>query len=117
MTSLAMKRMMNVAASTKRAAVTSGKRGTPTTYLSSIKILPIDPIGMAETRNRVQALGLDAPILLLQTVTSGANDIVKGDVLTVASVDYAIKDVEDWAGETGAGGQQYLRLVLEKVKP
>lgn len=119
MTSLAMKRMMNVTASTKRAthSLSTGKRATPATYLTGVKCLPIDQIGTAETRARLQSMGIDAPIKLFQTVVSGAHDIVKGDTLTVGAVDYAIREVETWAEDTTAAGQDYLRLILEMVKP
>jgi hypothetical protein len=119
MISHSMDRLLRITASTKRAthSLSTGKRGTPVAYLTTVMCMPLDPIGASETRQRMQVMGLNTPILLLQTVVSGEHDIEKGDVLTVSSVDYEIKDLEDWAAETGDSGQQYLRLIVEKVKP
>jgi hypothetical protein len=117
MTSQSMTRLLTKTASTKRAAVVSGKRGTPAAYLVGVKCMPIDPVSIGETRDRMQSQGVDAPIALYQTVCSGDYDIIKGDTFTCDSVDYYVKDVEAWGIETAYLGSAYNRLVLEKVKP
>lgn len=118
MTSLTMKRLMSLSVSTKRATtLVSGLRGTPVTYLTGVKCMPIDPVSIGETRERLTSMELDSPIELYQTVTSGVYDIIKGDILTSGSTDYAIKDVENWGEETSYLGSTYKRLILEKVKP
>jgi len=117
MTSASMTRLLNITASTKRAALVSGKRGTPTTYLVGVKCMSIDPVSVGETRERVASMGLDAPIALYQTVTSDAYDIVMGDILTSGAIDYNVRDTEAWGMETAYLGSAYKRLILEKVKP
>lgn len=113
--SQAMRRLMTVTASTKRAAMVSGKRSTPIASIASLLCLPIDPLSSAE-RELLQRMGLGSPIGLFQTVVSGSPDIVSGDILTVGSQDYNIRGVEDWPASSNLG-DRYLRLVIEKVKP
>ena len=117
--SVAMRRMMTVSASTKRAthSLSTGKRATPATYLTGVACMPLDQVGTQETRARMQSMGIDTPLKLFQTVVSGAHDIIKGDTLTVDAVDYAIRDAEPWAADTTPAGQGYIRLILEMVKP
>lgn len=112
-----MTRLLNTTVSTKRAALVSGLRGTPTTYLTGVKCMPIDPISVGETRERLASMGLDAPIALYQTVTSDDYDIVMGDILTDGGTDYGVRDTEAWGMETNYLGSAYKRLILEKVKP
>lgn len=114
MTSASMLRLMTVTASTKRASVASGKRATPSANLSSVKCTPLDPLG--SNNDISQRLGLDAPVELLETWTAGGQDIVNGDTLTVSGVDYPIKLVEIVAASS-VGGDPYLHLVVERVKP
>ncbi len=114
MTTASLLRIMNVSANTKRASVVSGKRGLPALYLTNISCMPLDPIGVSETRERVQRMGLNSPISLFQTVTEGDQDIRTGDILSVGSVDYAIRDIEDWTNTVFAD-DALMRLILEKV--
>jgi hypothetical protein len=114
--SQAIQRLMKVTASTERASMTSGKRGTPTTKLASVLCLPIDPVPAGEARDHLLRMGLGSPIALYQTLTAGGQDIISGDTLTVGSQDYAIRLVETWAESTNLG-DAYLRLILEKGKP
>ena len=109
MTSPSFQRMATVTASTKRAAaISAGKRGTPTTKLSSIKCLPLDPVD-PELKQR---LALDTPHELLQTFVEGNLDIVEGDILTVSGEDYPVRSVADWVW----GGDVYRQLVIELLK-
>ena len=114
--SQAILRLMTVSASTKRATLTSGKRGTPTAYLASVLCMPIDPVPAGEARDHLLRMGLESPIGLYQTLTAGGQAIISGDTLTVGSQDYAIRLVESWA-ESSNLSDAYLRLILEKVKP
>lgn len=103
-----MRRFLTVEASTKRApAISSGKRGTPTTNVSSLSCTPLDPVD-AELRQR---LALSTPHELLQTFT-GETDIREGDILTVDSTDYPIRACEEWDWR----GATFLRLVVEDLK-
>jgi hypothetical protein len=108
MSSASFARLATVTASTKRAALSSGKRGTPTTKIASLNCLPLDPVS-AELRQRLQ---LDTPHEVLQTFVDADLDIIEGDTLTVGGVDYPIRAVEEWS----YSGAEYLRLVLENLK-
>lgn len=114
--SMAMLRLLSVTASTKRAAMSSGKRAAPVAYLTGVVCMPLDPVSAAETAQYQTRRGTDAPTFLYQTVCSNEHDIEPGDVLTVASVDYPIIGVEPWAESSNNEGG-FLRLVVEKVKP
>lgn len=104
-----MRRFLTVTASTKRApAVASGKRGTPTTQVASLRCTPLDPVD-AELRQR---LALSTPHELLQTFTAETN-IVEGDILTVGGTDYPIRACGEW---TWRPGQVFRHLVVEDLK-
>jgi hypothetical protein len=99
-----------VTASTKRSPnVSGGKRGTPTTNVSSLSCTPLDPVD-AEVRQR---LALESPNIILETFVDNAVDVVVGDILVVGSMEYPIKAVEDWTWR----GTTYRHLFLEKLKP
>jgi len=111
MTSKSFARAANVTASTKRPpTIASGKRGAPTTNISSLSCTPLDPIN-PELRQR---LGLDTPHELLQTFVDTALDIREGDIFVVSSTEYPIRAVGDWA--TTAGMPAYKWLVIEDLK-
>ena len=68
---------------TKRSpSISGGKRGVPTTNLSGLKCLPLDPVS-AGIRTRLE---LNTPYESLQTMIEGGPDIVEGDVLKVPVV-------------------------------
>lgn len=72
------RRLMNQTASTKRSPViVSGKRGTPTTKLSSLRCTPLDPVAP----DLAQRMGLNTPHELLETTVDG------GDVFYVLVVE------------------------------
>lgn len=106
--SASFQKLATVTASTKRATLSGGKRGTPTQHLTNLKVFPLDPVD-PELRQRLE---LDTPHELLQTFVEGAPDIVEGDVLTAGSEDYPIRSVADWT----FGSDTYLRLILENLK-
>ena len=111
MVSLGFTRMASVTASTKRPpALSSGVRGAAEANLSSLSCFPLDPVD-AELRGR---LGIDTPHELLQTFVQGGLDIEEGDILTVSSVDYPIRAVEEWYWPNDSA--DYLRLVVEELK-
>lgn len=107
MSSASFTRLTTVTASTKRAVMVSGKRGTPATNIASLKCTPLDPVNS----EIAQRLGLDTPHELLQTYTEAA-DIVEGDFLVVGAKEYPIKAVADWQW----GDVVYRHLVLEDLK-
>ncbi len=114
--SLGMRRMMNVTASTKRAAATAGKYGTPTAKLTGVLCLPVDPLSASESSDLQLRNVLKSPLALYKTVVTGGLDIIAGDIFTAGGVDYNVRIAEDWAASTNQG-DRYLKLVLEKVKP
>jgi hypothetical protein len=104
-----MDRFLTVTASTKRApAISGGKRGTPTTKISSLLCTPLDPVD-PELRQR---LALNTPHELLQTFVKGALDILEGDILVVGANEYPIRSCAEWTWESS----RFLRLVLEDLK-
>ena len=110
--SQALRRLATLTASTKRTpALSSGKRGAPVAYLSGLLCTPLDPVD-PETRQRLQ---LDTPHELKQTFVRGMVDIVEGDLLVVAAVEYPVRAVAEWAAST-RGGDAYLHLTLEVLK-
>lgn len=64
--------LATVTASTKRASISSGKRGTPTQNLASVSILPLMPVD-PEIRQR---LALDTPHELAQTFAADSTGFV-----------------------------------------
>jgi hypothetical protein len=101
-------RLATVTASTKRATMTSGKRGAPTTNVATLACTPLDPVD-PEIRQR---LVLDTPGELLQTFVDNAVDIVQGDTLVVGSKEYPIKAVADWTWRATT----YRWLIVEDLK-
>jgi hypothetical protein len=101
-------RLARVTASTKRATMTSGKRGAPTTNIASLMCTPLDPVD-PEVRQR---LVLDTPGEILQTFVDNDIDIVQGDTLVVGSKEYPVKAVADWVWRHTT----YRQLIVEDLK-
>ena len=105
---MSMARFLTVTASTKRApAISSGKRGTPTTNVSSLKCTPLDPVE-PEVRQR---LALNTPHELMETFTL-ETDIREGDLLVVSSTEYPIRTCAEWVW----GSETFRHLVVEDLK-
>lgn len=103
-----MDRFLTVTASTKRApALSSGKRGAPAAHVTSLKCTPLDPVE-PDLRKR---MALETPHELLQTFTN-ETDIVEGDILVAASVDYPIRSCAEWTWR----GTTFRHLILEDLK-
>jgi len=76
---LSMKRAASVDASTKRTAATGadGKRASsPTTYLSGLRITPLDPMSGEKSTGLLEASGLDTPAEALQTFVADGTGFV-----------------------------------------
>ena len=98
-----------VTASTKRSpAPSSGKRGVPTTWLSSLQCTPLDPVD-PETRQR---LAINTPHELLQTFVDAGLDIIEGDILVVDSEEYPIRSAAQWTWR----GSEFVHLIIEELK-
>ena len=66
----AMQRLLTVTATTKRTpAMVNGKRGAPTTHLTGVRCMPLDPA----SPDIAQRAGLNTPHMLLQTVADGGD--------------------------------------------
>jgi len=105
----AFTRLATISASTKRPpAVSSGKRGTPATQISSLSCTPLDPVDP----ELAQRMALDTPHELLQTFVEGTADIDEGDILVVGSDEYPIRSVADWTWQSTT----YRHLVIEELK-
>lgn len=106
-------RLANVTASTKRnpAIGVGGVRGTPVTHIASLKCLPLASVN-AEVAAR---LGIRAPHETKSTAVQSALDIVEGDVLVVAGVEYEVQHVEEypWASYTD---ERWKRLVVIELR-
>lgn len=101
-----------VSCSTKRSSISGGQGYSPTPELTGLYCTPLDPVD-AELSTRA---GLQSPLNIWQTFIEGDNDIVKGDVLTVASVDYDIRAVWDYSAWDGLPQDEtvWKWLILEK---
>ena len=110
MSSIGFTRLASVTASTKRLPVEDGDGliGAPSENVASLACTPLDPVD-PELRAR---LALDTPHELLQTFTE-ETDILEGDILVVAAVEYPIKSVAEWADFRGA---TYVHIILEHLK-
>jgi len=108
-------RLATVTASTKRPpALLNGKRGEPETEIATLSCTPLDPAEDQKARDLALRLRqvLDGPFELLNTFVDASLDIVEGDVLVVAGVEYPVRGVDTWAWR----GRNYLRLLLEQNK-
>lgn len=108
MSSASFLQQATVTASTKRASVSGGKRGTPTTQISSLLCTPLDPVDQ-ELRER---LGLRGAHEVLQTFVDGSLDIAEGDTLVVGASEYPIRAVGNWSWR----GSVYRHLIIEELK-
>lgn len=105
-------RLAVVTASTKRPpAISGGKRGAPTTHLTSVMCLPLDTAEQQRVRELAARLGvaLDAPLDILQTTVDGNHDIKEGDILVVSGVEYPIRAIDDWYWR----GSKFLAVLVE----
>jgi hypothetical protein len=111
MTMSSFDRLATKTASTKRApAPTATKHvGAPTTKLTGLKCLPLDPNLSDSVREAVSG----APYVPLQTMIHGDYDILEGDILVVDTVEYPIRVVRrfDWLDS------EYRVIVVEEKKP
>ena len=101
-------RMADTTASTKRnPPVSGGKITAPVTNLTALEILPLMPV----SQETVQFYKLQSPRENYVTYTIGAPDVIEGDVLTVASVDYRVVAVQPWPSN-----YQFLEIVVQRLK-
>lgn len=101
--------MASVTASTKRSGgITDGLETAYAESIASLKCLPLDPVDPDMVLG-IEGLGWRE---MLQTATEGNLDIVEGDLLVVATVEYPVRAVAEWEWR----GSEYKMLFLEQIK-
>lgn len=105
-------RLATTTASTKRGGGigVDGLEIDPSTQIASLKCLPLDSVS-PEVSLGIEGLGWSE---ILQTTVDGSLDIVEGDLLVVASVEYPIRAVADY--EWSPTGKVFRVLYLEDKK-
>ena len=102
-------RMATVTASTKRSAgIASGLEAGYVENIASLKCFPLDPLD-PNMSSGVKGLGWHET---LQTFTEGDLDIVEGDLLVVATVEYPIRAVAEWTWKD----TEYKHLFVQDIK-
>lgn len=103
-----------VTASTKRNSTVAGnKKGAATTYLSSILITPLWPVG----NETIRTLDLNSPREMKETYHVPVDgdalpDVKERDILVVGSNEYPIDHVSEWTDNDVA----CLHIVVGEVK-
>lgn len=101
--------MAVVTASTKRSGgITDGLEVGYVESIASLKCFPLDPL-VSELTPGIEGLGFRET---LQTFTEGSLDIVEGDLLVVATVEYPVRSVSEWTWKDA----EYKHLLLEEIK-
>ena len=101
MISSAMRHMMSVTVSTKRrpAPDVTGKQQAPQTYLTSLKITPIDPLSVDEFHNIQERYNIKGPIELRGCYSQTNADVRVGDIIVHNGREYVIKGLGPWHGD------------------
>ena len=105
-------RLLTQTASTQRATVdiSTGKRSTPTTKLTSVTCTRIYPADQ-EVRQRLQ---LQTPHELHQVYVDDNVDVIEGDLWVQSSKTYTVRSVGDWPWR--GTSDDYKTIVLEELK-
>lgn len=104
-----------VTASTKRPpAVSGGKVGSPATNLASVMVVPLLPLG-EDLAQEAQLKSTREGKLTYAFPATGNTlpDIVEGDLLVVAGVEYLVKLVKEWQRDSDGS---CLEIVLSLRK-
>ena len=105
----AFDRLATVTASTKRSAgIASGLEVGYTTEIVSLKCLPLHPVDPELLLGR-EGLAFHE---VLQTAVDAGLDILEGDLLVIATVEYNIRSVAEWPWR----GNSYAVLIVEQRK-
>lgn len=100
-------------ASVKRAAITGGRRGTPTTVLSDLQCTPLYPADPGAVNNLLMRLKSETPYRILETFVIGQPDIQGGDMLVVAGGEYTVRAVAPW--ELPGISRKFTHLMVEEL--
>lgn len=100
----------NATCATKRTpAISGGKRGAPSAYLSNVPCTPAYPVD-AETLRRVN---LNTPYQVRRAFVFGDYDIAEGDLVTISGTEYQVSRLEKWDAPRG---KVYRVLYLQDLK-
>lgn len=107
MPSAAMKLMMCYTASTKRRPATgaTGIQAAPTTYLTALKITPIDPLN----EELILRLKIESPVRHRVCYTTTDQDIAMGDVLVYGGREYIVRGLGEWFDH----GEWFYEIIVE----
>lgn len=94
----AMKRMMRYTVSTKRrpAPTADGKQGVPVTYLTSLKITPIDPLNTDEFHNLILRYKIEEPYRMYGAYCETTQDVQIGDIIVWNGREFLLKGCGVW---------------------
>jgi len=106
---MSLSHLLTVSCSTKRATISSGKRGAPVAKLAGLLCLPVMPLG-DETRN---ATPTETPVQQWETCLSSNPDIAAGDQFIAAGVTYTVMQASVWPWFDAT---LFTRLVLEELR-
>jgi hypothetical protein len=108
-------RLCTVLASTKRGTKdpSTQRRGTPTTFLSSLRIMPLYSVSDAILKVMVTS----SPKELKETIhvpigTQTLPDVKEGDTLVIGSIEYMVSFVKEWSSQR----QSCLQIVVQEQK-
>lgn len=106
-----MKRFASITASTKRTPDVddaTGLQSGPATYLSDIKITPIQPI----STDIAERLQIQNPIHTLHTYNFDDDDVKQGDRLTPSTGEYSGEELDVTVVEQWPWRGQHARLIV-----
>jgi hypothetical protein len=108
-----MKRMMSVTVSTKRRPSVSsdGKQSAPTTFLTSLKVTPIDPLNTDEFHNIIIRYKIENPHRLYGCYCASNEDVRIGDVIVWDNREFNLKGCGDWI----INGSHLYEMILEEL--
>lgn len=106
MISRSFQMMQTVSATTKRTpAKVDGVISDPIVYLTDLEVLPLMPV----SGDIALRYALKSPRESMVTYILDTYDILEGDVLVVAGVEYPIHAVGSWPAH------EYLEIIVDKV--
>lgn len=83
-------------ASVKRAQISGGRRGTPTTVISNLRCTPLMPADPGRVNALLQHSKSNAPYRMLETMVLGDQPILAGDTLVMDGDSYTVRAVANW---------------------
>jgi len=97
----------STATTARNPAMSGGKVGQPSTYITALDVLPVMPVS-PEILERYK---LQSARETFVTYTEGSPDVLEGDTLTVDGKTYRVKGVGEWPSNLAL-----LEIVIERIK-